>query len=238
MGALWSCQGARPLGQRAVGEVTQHPGGQVGPRPRGWWPTPQGVTAHQVDDPHDELLEYVLRLDSAWQDRVGSALRRVLPTARVAGFWLRTGRLESPQAGEVGTLDLVVATGYVLAHLEFGASAAGEQWHLTTRTRAWPLRLIASITTETLPAELGGQDGLLVAVHQPGGGWDVQLAGRSAATDGEATEGLAGVAHPSVVRIVVDPLAASASQDLQRRQRVECRMLIGLARAVHQQMGH
>lgn len=207
------------------------------PRRRGRAPTPQGVTEHQVDDLHDELLEYVLRLDSAWQDRVGSALRRVLPTERVTGFWLRTGRLESPEAGAVGTLDLVVVTACVLAHVEFGASLAGQRWCSTTRTRAWPLCLIAAVTTETLPAEPEGSDGLLVTMVQPGGGWDVQLRGSSAEPDGAAGEGLAGTVVPSVVRIVVEPLAGAASPEQLRRQRAEHRMLIGVATAVHQQLG-
>lgn len=207
------------------------------PRRASWWPTQQHVTTHRVDDHHDELLDYVLRLDPAWQDRLGAALRRLLPSERVTGFWLRTGTLDHSEAGAIGTLDLVVAATGMVAHLEFGAAITGQQWQVTTRTRAWPTPLIASIITETLPAEAGGRDGLLLAMFQPGGAWEVELVSRSAGPEAATEDGLAGAVHPATVRIVVEPLAASAGRDEQRRHLAELTMLSGLAQAVHEQLG-
>ncbi len=151
-------------------------------------------------------------------------------TEPVTAYWLRTTTLDDESAGPAGTLDLVVVTGRVLAHLQFLAMPREGRWSLATRTRTWPLAEIGAVSTETLPSGPGGQDGLLVEVSHAGAGLELEWAPADPAPGGA---GGLGNAVPAKMRIVVEPAEREDPEPDRRRQRVELALLVAVAAAVH-----
>lgn len=181
-------------------------------------------------DPHEQLHGYIARMDPSWRDRVNPVLDATLAGGRVRGYWLRADVVEDDEAGPAGTLELVVVSEQALLHIQFLA-LPGVEWRRVTRTRAWPLASLCSVATETLPAQHGGQDGLLVQMAPSGALLEVELdPGADRAGFGRS---LVGLARPSVVRIVVEPAEADATDEQRRVQRQERALLVKVAEAVH-----
>ncbi|WHT22534.1 hypothetical protein N8J89_16160 [Crossiella sp. CA-258035] len=173
-------------------------------------------------------------MEPGWQERVGAVLQATLPGERVCGYWLRTATVEDAEAGKAGTLDLVVASVSVLAHLQFLALPSPRGWRLVTRTQVWPLARVRSVATETLSAGAGGQEGLLVQIWPPEAEWEVELnpAGESP-VDGSQAGRMLGAVRGSVLRIVVEPVEEEVAIARRDRQRAERGLLVTLAKAIH-----